>query len=199
MGCRTSNPISAYRGDQIARLAFIRVTFVPHGTAEWLARVDRVRWTLAIGDWRLCPSKATIPPQIMTCLFNSLGSRSLIFLPFWNSQKGSPGRCRFRFFPFSSVFLPFFSVFFVFLRFLLFFSFLAVFFSVPTFFHFSVFFRFFFPFSSISFSHQKKTGRHRSRDPFCETPTSLFGIPSFPFCKEFLAVLLVFPFFFQGF
>ena len=28
---------------RIARLAFIRLTFVPRGTAEWLARVDRVR------------------------------------------------------------------------------------------------------------------------------------------------------------
>ena len=28
---------------RIARLAFIRLTFIPHGTAEWLARVDRVR------------------------------------------------------------------------------------------------------------------------------------------------------------
>ena len=28
---------------QIARLAFTRLTFVPRGTAEWLARVDRVR------------------------------------------------------------------------------------------------------------------------------------------------------------
>ena len=36
---------------------FIRLTFVPHGTAEWLARVDRIHWTLAIGDWRFCPSK----------------------------------------------------------------------------------------------------------------------------------------------
>ena len=28
---------------RVARLAFIRLTFVPYGTAEWLARVDRVR------------------------------------------------------------------------------------------------------------------------------------------------------------
>ena len=34
---------------RIAQLAFIRLTFVPHEIAEWLARVDRVRWTLAIG------------------------------------------------------------------------------------------------------------------------------------------------------
>ena len=42
---------------RIAGLAFIRLTFVPRGTAEWSARVDRVRWTLAIGDWRFYPSK----------------------------------------------------------------------------------------------------------------------------------------------
>ena len=42
---------------RIARLAFICLTFVPHGIAEWLARVDCVRWTLAISDWRFCPSK----------------------------------------------------------------------------------------------------------------------------------------------
>ena len=28
---------------RIARLAFIHITFVPRGIAEWLARVDRVR------------------------------------------------------------------------------------------------------------------------------------------------------------
>ena len=28
---------------RIARLAFTRLTFVPRGTVEWLARVDRVR------------------------------------------------------------------------------------------------------------------------------------------------------------
>ena len=37
---------------RIAGLAFIRLTFAPRGTAEWLARVDRVRWTLAIGNWK---------------------------------------------------------------------------------------------------------------------------------------------------
>ena len=42
---------------RILRLAFIRLTFVPHGTAECLARVDCVRWTLSIGNWRFCPSK----------------------------------------------------------------------------------------------------------------------------------------------
>ena len=58
-----------------------------------------------------------------------------------------------------TVSLPISSVFFCFLPCFLFF------FSV--FFLFSVFFRFFF---SVSFSEKKKTGRHRSRDPFCETP-----------------------------
>ena len=42
---------------RIARLAFIRAVFVPRGTAEWPARVGCVRWTLATGDWRFCPSK----------------------------------------------------------------------------------------------------------------------------------------------
>ena len=42
---------------RIARLAFIRLTFVPRGTAEWHARVDHVPRTLAISDWRCCPSK----------------------------------------------------------------------------------------------------------------------------------------------
>ena len=56
-----------------------------------------------------------------------------------------------RFFPF----FPFLSVFFRFFRFLL----------------------FFFPFSSVCFRFifRKKTGRHRLRDPFCETPES-YGI-----------------------
>ena len=45
---------------RIARLAFIRLTFVPRGTAEWLPRVDCVHWTLAIGDWRFCPSKLKV-------------------------------------------------------------------------------------------------------------------------------------------
>ena len=34
------------------------LTFVPGGTAEWPARVDRVRQMLAIGDF--CPSKAAM-------------------------------------------------------------------------------------------------------------------------------------------
>ena len=42
---------------QIARLASIRLTCVPRGIAEWLARGDCVRWMLAIGDWRFCPCK----------------------------------------------------------------------------------------------------------------------------------------------
>ena len=33
-----------------SQLAFVGVVFVPCGFAEWPARVDRVRWTLAIGD-----------------------------------------------------------------------------------------------------------------------------------------------------
>ena len=33
-----------------AQLEFVGVAFVPRGTAEWLARVHRVRWRLAIGD-----------------------------------------------------------------------------------------------------------------------------------------------------
>ena len=41
---------------RIARLAFVGVVFVPRGSAEWPARVDRVRWTLAIDDWRFGPS-----------------------------------------------------------------------------------------------------------------------------------------------
>ena len=87
------------------------------------------------------------------------------------------------FFPFSSVFfrfLPFSSVFFRFFllfsfRFLHFFPFSGVF--IPGFSEFfrlflfsSVFFRF------LPFHFQKKTGRHRSRDPFCETPIFCRGI-----------------------
>ena len=41
----------------IARLAFTRETVVPHRIAEWPARDDRVRWTLAIGNWQFCPFK----------------------------------------------------------------------------------------------------------------------------------------------
>ena len=48
---------------RIARLAFIGVVFVPRGTAEWLARVGHVRWALAIGDWRFCPSKLQMVPR----------------------------------------------------------------------------------------------------------------------------------------
>ena len=32
-------------------LAFIHATFFPHGIAEWLARIDHVHSTLAIGDF----------------------------------------------------------------------------------------------------------------------------------------------------
>ena len=48
----------------ITRLAFVGVVFVSHGTAEWLARVDRVCRTLAIGDWRFCPSKMETETQV---------------------------------------------------------------------------------------------------------------------------------------
>ena len=41
-------------------MAFVGVVFIPRGIAEWLARVDCVRWTLAIGDWRFGPSKDLI-------------------------------------------------------------------------------------------------------------------------------------------
>ena len=42
---------------RIARLVFVGVVFVARGTAKWPARVDRVPWTPAIGDWRFGPSK----------------------------------------------------------------------------------------------------------------------------------------------
>ena len=68
------------------------------------------------------------------------------------SQKGSPERCRFRFFPFFSVFFrffPFFSVFSLFsFRFLPFFPFSSV---CSVFFPFFSFFFRFFPFFSVSF------------------------------------------------
>ena len=35
----------------------MRLTCVPRGLAEWPARVDHVRWTLASENWRFCPSK----------------------------------------------------------------------------------------------------------------------------------------------
>ena len=40
-----------YIAARIARLALIGVVCVPRGTAEWPARVVRVRWALAVGDW----------------------------------------------------------------------------------------------------------------------------------------------------
>ena len=64
-------------------------------------------------------------------------------------------------------FLPFLSVFFLFFRFH--FCPFWMFFSGSDFFPFSSVFFHFFLFSSVSLS--EKTGRHRSRDPFCETPT----------------------------
>ena len=65
------------------------------------------------------------------------------------SQKGSPERCRFWFFPFFSVFFLF-SVFFRFFRFH--FSPFCLFFSGSDFFRFLPFSSVFFPFSSVSFS-----------------------------------------------
>ena len=71
----------------------------------------------------------------------------------------------FPFSPFSFRFFPFLSVSFRF------FQFLSVSFLVFFFFVSSIFFCFF-PFSSVfsSISKTNETGRHRSRDPFCETP-----------------------------
>ena len=57
-------PCARCAGIRVARLAFTRLTFVRRGTAEWLARVDRVRWTLAIGDClgrHICRTK--LPPK----------------------------------------------------------------------------------------------------------------------------------------
>ena len=170
------------------------------------------------------PAPSSLPERVQTLAGMD---RTL----FGVSQKGSPERCRFRFFPFFlfSSFFPFFLVFFpfssVFFRFLPFVPFLSVFsvffrffpffsvsfrffpffpfllfFRVPI---FSFFFRFlpfssvFFPFLSVffrflpflfrflpffpvffrffPFHFQKKTGRYRSRDPFCETPICAAG------------------------
>ena len=60
-------PCIRWAATQIKRLAFIRATLVPRGTAEWLARVDRVHWTLAIdlilqGSWGL-PQKWILDPS----------------------------------------------------------------------------------------------------------------------------------------
>ena len=44
---------------RITRLAFSHAAFASRRTAEWPARVDRVRWTPAIGDRLFCPSKIT--------------------------------------------------------------------------------------------------------------------------------------------
>ena len=66
--------------------AFIHLTFVPRGTAEWPARVDSVRWALAIGDWRFCPSKKARMSLVRSCwegtslrLFLPRGYRGVIF------------------------------------------------------------------------------------------------------------------------
>ena len=62
-----------------ARLAFNRLTFVPRGTAERLARVDRVRWTLAIGDWRSCPPE----PWWFSLLPNDKHTHEVLSLSAW--------------------------------------------------------------------------------------------------------------------
>ena len=55
---------------RIARFAFIRLTFVPHGTAEWLARVNsrrnvcRVKNAMKLG---ICSCKAFGEKQRETC------------------------------------------------------------------------------------------------------------------------------------
>ena len=89
------------------------------------------------------------------------------------SQKGSPERC---FFSDIFCFLLFSSVFF---RFLPFFRF--PFFFFPFWLFFFCFSLFFFPFSSVfsfffHFIFRPKAGRHRSRDPCCETPTMATAI-----------------------
>ena len=91
------------------------------------------------------------------------------------SQKGSPERCRFRFFRFFWFVFFLFPVFFRALPFLsvsIFFLFL-LFFSGSG---FSICFRFLFPFSSLSFSEKRKTGRYRSRDPFAKPRQNSFEI-----------------------
>ena len=50
------------------QLAFIHATSVPRGIAEWLVRVDRIRWMLAIGDFaHLKMGLAVHPDQRTTC------------------------------------------------------------------------------------------------------------------------------------
>ena len=41
---------------ELRDLVFIGVVFVPRGPAKWPARVDSVRWILAIGNWQFGPS-----------------------------------------------------------------------------------------------------------------------------------------------
>ena len=55
---------------RVARLAFIRAVFVPRGIAEWLARVDRVRSTLAIGDFAHLSCRPTL--QLQQNIFTSI-------------------------------------------------------------------------------------------------------------------------------
>ena len=92
--------------------------------------------------------------------------------------------------------LPFFSVFFrflpfpyVFFRFHLF-PFSAVFFRFR-FFTFFLFSSVFFPLSSVSFS-EERTGRHRSRDPFCETPIHCIWVGLFYLWLGIFCLWLVF-------
>ena len=54
---RSSQALAAFVACRITRLALICEMFIPCGTVEWSARVDRVRWILVIGDWRWCSSK----------------------------------------------------------------------------------------------------------------------------------------------
>ena len=65
-------------------LAFVGIVFVPRGLAEWLSRVDRVRWTLAIGDWRFRPSKSRSNQEILYS--NLLRLQPLLFClgPYFN-------------------------------------------------------------------------------------------------------------------
>ena len=72
------------------------------------------------------------------------------------------------------IFFSFFSFFFIFFRFFFRFHFLFLFccfFRVPVF--FCPFFPFLPFFHFLPFHFRKNTGRHRSRDPFCETPIFL--------------------------
>ena len=67
---------------RIARLAFVGVAFVPRGTAEWLARVDRVRW-LAI------PEGPTIKKFNLARIFNILNPEGPTIKKLWSRSKFS--------------------------------------------------------------------------------------------------------------